>query len=371
MPLTGTISSKNWKLFLAICLLIGSAAWPAGRLSGQEVWRAQGTLRYRGLPIADIGKSVYIEEELVVMTQRLKRLADQHAKLTSCVKKLEKSAEYVEGGCKELTDQLAILNRLRDSKENEFVVAQKAVPAQTPIPADAKQKETQALLEARIYTGAAGKKLPYRLLKPDGYDPKQKYPLVLLLHGSGERGDDNEKQLVHGVPEFVREENRKAYPCFLAVPQCPKSQKWADWVPGPRPAQPSEPSRLALELLDSLQKEFSIDTKRIYITGISMGGFGTWDLITRHPERFAAAVPICGGGDPAQMAKVANMPIWAFHGGKDTAVKPASSRDLIEALKKAGGSPKYTEYPDVGHASWVPAYKDPELFQWLFAQKRE
>jgi predicted peptidase len=230
-------------------------------------------------------------------------------------------------------------------------------------------------LEKRTYTDAKGKTLPYRLLKPADYDPKQKYPLVLFLHGAGERGTDNEKQLIHGVPEFAREENRKKYPCFLIAPQCPENAKWVevDWSADShrQPAEPSAPMRLTLELLEALQKEFSIDARRIYVTGLSMGGYGTWDIVARRPELFAAAVPICGGADETTAVKIANVPVWVFHGAKDGAVNVERSRRMVEALKKAGGHPKYTEYPEVGHDSWVRAYKDPEMFAWLFAQKAD
>lgn len=233
--------------------------------------------------------------------------------------------------------------------------------------ADAKE---ELPLEKRTYTDAKGKALPYRLLKPLEVDPKQKYPLVIFLHGAGERGTDNQKQLVHGVPEFVK--RQKQYPCFLIAPQCPEKERWGDWtVNAALLPEPTPPTHLVLELLPALQKEFNIDAKRIYVTGLSMGGFGTWDLISRHPEMFAAAVPVCGGGDDKQASKIAKLPIWAFHGAKDTAVKPERSRAMIEAIKKVGGDPKYTEYPDVGHASWAPAYKDEEMFKWLFAQKRD
>lgn len=230
-------------------------------------------------------------------------------------------------------------------------------------------------LEKRTYTDAGGKVLRYRLLKPADYDDKQSYPLVLFFHGAGERGDDNEKQLVHGVPEFARPENRKQYPCFLVAPQCPDKVKWvdADWGGDAHtlPAEPTEPMRLTLELLDALPKEFRIDRNRIYVTGLSMGGFGTWDILARRPAVFAAAAPVCGGADEATAARIAKVPIWAFHGAKDTVVKPSRSRNMIAALKKAGGEPKYTEYPEEGHGSWGPAYRDPELLKWLFAQKKE
>jgi predicted peptidase len=229
-------------------------------------------------------------------------------------------------------------------------------------------------LEARTFKDAQGKTLPYRLLLPENYDPKKSYPLVVFLHGAGERGTDNKAQLIHGVAEFAKPENRKKYPCFLIAPQCPAGRRWVevDWGAESHtmPKEPSEPERLTLELITALQKEFAIDTRRIYVTGLSMGGFGAWDLICRRPELFAAAVSVCGGGDEAQAAKIARIPVWVFHGAKDGAVKVSRSRNMVDALKRAGGRPRYTEYPDVGHDSWVPAYRDAEMFAWLFAQKR-
>jgi predicted peptidase len=231
------------------------------------------------------------------------------------------------------------------------------------------------MLEKTTYKDAAGKVLRYRLLKPDSYDPKKSYPLVVFLHGAGERGDDNAKQLIHGVAEFAKPENRKLYPCFLVAPQCPAGQKWSDvdWGADSHkmPQEPSEPARLVLELIASMQKDYTVDKKRIYITGLSMGGFGTWDLIARKPDLFAAAVPVCGGGDEATATTIAKLPIWAFHGAKDRVVKPSRSVNMIDAIKNAGGHPKYTEYPNIGHDSWVRAYQDPEMMKWLFSQKKE
>ena len=231
------------------------------------------------------------------------------------------------------------------------------------------------LLEKKTYKDAGGKVLPYRLLKPDHYNPEKKYPLVVFLHGAGERGSDNEKQLVHGVPEFASEPNRHKYPCFLIAPQCPDDMKWSDvdWGASThrQPKEPSEPGRLVLELIGALQKQYSIDAQRIYLTGLSMGGYGTWDLIVRRPDLFAAAVPICGGGDETEAPRIAKMPIWVFHGAADGVVNPARSRHMVEALWQAGGKPGYTEYPDRGHDSWVPAYRDPEMMKWLFAQRRK
>lgn len=229
-------------------------------------------------------------------------------------------------------------------------------------------------LDKHVFKDKDGKSLPYQLMNPARIDANRKYPLVVFLHGAGERGTDNEAQLVHGVPQFASKENREKYPCFLVAPQCPVSAKWAEvnWSANTHtlPKDVSEPGRLTLLLIESLQKEQPIDPKRIYITGLSMGGYGTWDLLVRKPDLFAAAAPVCGGADEATADKIKHIPIWAFHGGKDGVVKPQRSRNMIDALKKAGANPKYTEYPDVGHDSWNPAYKDPEFYKWLFAQSK-
>jgi predicted peptidase len=231
----------------------------------------------------------------------------------------------------------------------------------------ARAADIKDLLEKRTFADGSGS-LEYRLLKPVEIDPKQKYPLVVFLHGAGERGSDNTAQLKHGVAQFASEERRKKYPCFLIAPQCPKGKFWGlgkDDKGEPRPGQ------MVLDLIPQLEKEFPIDSKRIYVTGLSMGGYGSWAMLAAKPELFAAGVPICGGGNPKEAATLAKIPIWAFHGDKDTAVKVDNSRSMIEAIKKAGGTPKYTEYPGVGHDSWTQAYKTAELYAWLFAEKKE
>ena len=231
------------------------------------------------------------------------------------------------------------------------------------------------LLEKKTFADAKGAELKYRLMKPADLSADRKYPLVIFLHGAGERGDDNDAQLKHGVKEFAKDENRKKYACFLIAPQCPKNPaSWASFRRNPSAEEtnkPTEPLRLTLELVDSLVKELPIDADRIYITGLSMGGYGTWHALALRPEFFAAAVPICGGSDLKAAEKIKHVPIWVFHGDKDNAVPVARSREMVEALKKAGGEPKYTEYPGVGHNSWDKAYADPEMFAWLFAQKRK
>jgi predicted peptidase len=156
------------------------------------------------------------------------------------------------------------------------------------------------------------------------------------------------------------------------APQCPDGKRWVevDWALDSH-KQPEESISLTLtrELLASLQKEYRIDSKRFYVTGLSMGGYGTWDLITRTPDLFAAAAPICGGADETLAAKVTKLPIWVFHGDKDGVVKPLRSRNMVAAIEKAGGKPKYTEYPGVDHNSWTQTYANPEFMAWLFAQR--
>ena len=220
--------------------------------------------------------------------------------------------------------------------------------------------------------------LPYRLLKPDGYDKdgKDRFPLVVFLHGAFGRGTDNKKQLRSGVEEFATDQARKKHPCFLAIPQCPPDKQWTNvgWFDGkrnvPLAKSPTEPSALVLDLIDTVASEYRIDKDRIYLTGVSMGGYGTWDLVSRRPELFAAAIPISAGGDPSQAEKLAKLPIWAFHGGADPLVPVERPRDMIVAIKKAGGEPKYTEYKGIGHDAWTPTYRNTEVLDWLFEQKK-
>jgi len=240
--------------------------------------------------------------------------------------------------------------------------------AESPAP------KPQEAFEALEFQGAEGSVLRYRLLKPVDYDATKKYPLVLFLHGAGERGDDNERQLIHGGNLWVDEAMRRRHPAFVVAPQCPADQKWVevpwDLKSHAMPAEPSTSLSLTFELLDALQKEYSIDAGRLYGCGLSMGGYGTWDILQRKPELFAAAVPICGGGDPALAAKFKNVPVWAFHGGADPVVIPERSRAMIVALVAAGGRPIYTEFEDVQHNSWTPTFNNRLVWDWLFAQHK-
>ncbi|MDR0413142.1 MAG: GH92 family glycosyl hydrolase [Dysgonamonadaceae bacterium] len=228
------------------------------------------------------------------------------------------------------------------------------------------------------------KGLPYRLLSPPGTDPQKKYPLVLFLHGAGERGVDNRRQFYrfHPVPFWETEA------CFVLAPQCPSREDTEDnaacvWVDTPFGAAastmketPAAPLQQVISLLDSILRLPQVDKDRVYITGLSMGGFATWELLQRFPEKFAAAIPVCGGGDPAYAGRLVNTPVWAFHGDEDRTVLPERSREMVCAITEAQGkagtaaSPRYTEYKGVGHGAWSPAYADPEVWKWLFEQKK-
>ena len=232
--------------------------------------------------------------------------------------------------------------------------------------------------EARTVSVAeAGKpvEFKYRVLKPATVEPGKKYPLVLFLHGAGERGSDNELQLMY-LPTWLAEaENRREHPCFVVVPQCRTDQKWVEIDWSDKKSLPQKPEMTvdmtaAVAALDAVMQAEPVDPSRVYLTGISMGGYGSWDLAARMPERFAAVIPICGGGDEATAAKLKTLPIWCFHGDVDKAVPVERSRTMVEAVKAAGGTVKYTEYEGVGHDSWTPAYRDAATLDWLFAQQR-
>jgi predicted peptidase len=237
-----------------------------------------------------------------------------------------------------------------------------------------KQVDPYSVFEARTFKKDAGAALPYRLLQPWHYDSQQKYPLVLFLHGAGERGSGNDLQLVHGGRNFVDEQLRRQHPAFVVAPQCPDDKKWVevpwDGKSHQMPAEPSEPMRLVFELISELQKEFSIDDTRLYGVGLSMGGFGIWDILQRKPELLSAAVIVCGGGDPAYAERFKSTPVWALHGAADPLVKAERSRDMIKALKAAGGRPIYTEYEGVGHDSWTQTFDNRLVWDWLFAQHK-
>lgn len=224
--------------------------------------------------------------------------------------------------------------------------------------------------------------LRYRLLTPANYDMHKAYPLFIFLHGSGERGYDNNAQLLHGGALFVKDSIRTAFPAFILFPQCPPGKSWApmrlkrDSTGRVISAEfstdevPTKPGELVKLLLDSLAKTGKIDTRKIYVGGLSLGGMGTVDLIARYPNTFAAAVDICGAGNVQQLARLPRRtPLWIFHGADDQVVPVAASRSIYEELKRLKSEVKYTEYPGVGHNSWDNAFVEPELLPWLFSHK--
>ena len=210
-------------------------------------------------------------------------------------------------------------------------------------------------------TATAGElTLPYRLLSPAEIEEGKKYPLVLFLHGAGERGDDNERQLIYLPQQMAKPGMREQFPCFFLAPQCPKGVWWN-----------GAPLRAVIVALEEIVRTQPVDLDRIYLTGLSMGGYGSWDLGSAHADWFAAVSPICGGGDEKRLHRLIDVPVWAVHGADDSVVRPEESRTLIEALKTLGGSPRYDELPKVGHNSWRHAYQSDQGIGWLFEQRRD
>ncbi|MGC4022827.1 MAG: prolyl oligopeptidase family serine peptidase [Cyclobacteriaceae bacterium] len=234
----------------------------------------------------------------------------------------------------------------------------------------------------REYKNKEGKTLPYRILFPENYDRSKKYPLVLFLHGRGECGTDNEKQLIHGSKLFLSESARKNFPAIIVFPQCPEEDYWGS-VKVDRSTSPISLSfdysnpittslKSAIELVKRIKKEESVDAKRIYVTGLSMGGMGTFEAVYRYPKLFAAALPICGGGDAKKYDKrVSKIPFWVFHGTDDGAVNVKLSREMVEKLKQLNAVVKYSEYPGVNHNSWDNAFAEPDFLSWMFSNKRK
>jgi predicted peptidase len=226
------------------------------------------------------------------------------------------------------------------------------------------------------FIGPEGDTLQYRLLFPD-YDTLRKYPLVVFLHGSGERGSDNEAQLKWGVGNFATDQAMAMYPALVIAPQCPPGQDWSNfsWNEQTRETVqqplPSGPMELVIGLIRQMIGTMPVDTSRIYITGLSMGGFGTFDAIARYPQLFAAAVPVCGGGDISKAGTFAYLPVWIFHGSEDSGVDVHYSLDMAAALTRAGSVPGLTIYPGVGHFAWLAAYSDPLMMAWLFRQVKK
>lgn len=222
-----------------------------------------------------------------------------------------------------------------------------------------------------------GDTLRYRMLTPLHYDIHKKYPLIVFLHGSGERGRDNAAQLTHGGALFLQDSIREKYPAFVIFPQLPNDSTWGPFERSgtgrmfPADAPPTTPGRLVGELVDSLNKTGKIETKKVYLGGLSLGGMGTFDLLARYPNKWAAGFPICGAGAVENAKKFKSIPVWIFHGGADPVVPVQGSRNYYEALKQLKAEVKYSEYPGVGHNSWDNAFAEPDLVPWLLSHKRK
>ncbi len=225
----------------------------------------------------------------------------------------------------------------------------------------------------KTFQSADGETLLYRIHVPENLPAGKKVPLVLFLHGAGERGEDNLAQLKHGVTDLIRFSLTNGDAIVLA-PQCPAGMQWVNtnWSAPSHlmPSMPSTPMKLTLLLLQETMAKLPVDPSRVYVTGISMGGYGTWDIIQRKPDLFAAAIPICGGADTTRARTIKDLPLWVFHGDKDGAVPVSRSRDMVKALQDCGAKVQYREYPNAGHDVWTRTYSDKAVLTWLFAQRK-
>jgi len=216
------------------------------------------------------------------------------------------------------------------------------------------QKRRLLWLEDKVDPNST-EELRYWLYLPENYAAKGKCPFILFLHGAGERGDDLEKVKVHGPPKLVGKDAE--FPFVVVSPQCPRGTWW-------------QTDRI-IKVLDHVAESSKVDADRVYLTGLSMGGFGSWALVAKHPDRWAAVVPICGGGDPETVEQFKHLPLWVFHGAKDGVIPLRRSEEMVAALRAAGGDVKLTVYPEAGHDSWTAAYDNPELYQWLLSHRRK
>ncbi len=222
--------------------------------------------------------------------------------------------------------------------------------------------------------------LPYRLLRPENFDSTKNYPLILFLHGSGERGNDNEAQLVHGASLFLRDSIRKNYPAVVIFPQCPSNSYRSNVkfenkegkrnFSFPEKGESTIAMKMVMNLVGEMEEKYNLDKNRYYIGGLSMGGMGTFELVKRKPKMFAAAFPICGGGNTKTAKKLRRTDWWIFHGLKDDVVPPQLSQSMATAIKQKGGSVQLTLYPDANHNSWDPAFAEKQLMPWLFSNHK-
>lgn len=224
--------------------------------------------------------------------------------------------------------------------------------------------------------------MPYRLLLPENYDAHKKYPLILFLHGSGEKGNNNTTQLVHGGSLFVRDSIRKKYPAIVIIPQCDRKSNWVNdkrikdsagkyVLVMPPDEKPTEAMQLLQKLVKRIMHDYAVNKKQIYVGGLSLGGMGTYDIVKRNPKLFAAAFPICGAADASIVPKLKKVNWWVFHGADDNAVSPEFDKKMVAAMKEMNIPVQFTLYPKTGHNSWDKAFVEPGLFSWLFSVKKK
>lgn len=226
-----------------------------------------------------------------------------------------------------------------------------------------------------------GDTLPYRILLPENYDPSKEYPLLVFLHGRGESGRDNQKQLIHGAKLFLTDSIRKAHPAIVVFPQCAANDYWSNvhtvadkngkrefYYVADGPASTS--MHLLMSLMENLFVQYKIKKDQVYAMGLSMGGMGVFELVRRKPGLIAAAIPICGGAHPATAKGMRDVKWWIFHGAKDDVVKPELSVRMVEALQEVKAAVQFTLFPDANHNSWDPAFAEPGLMNWLFTQHK-
>lgn len=248
-----------------------------------------------------------------------------------------------------------------------------AIPS---LPLLAQERDRFSAYEKKHYISAQGDTLSYRLLCPEAIKPETAYPLVIFMHGAGERGCDNQKQLTHGGQMWLNPVNREEHPAFVIFPQCPAKGYWAyhkrpsSFEPDSMPLleKPTREILAVKELIEEYASRKEVDESRIYVIGLSMGGMATYDLAIRYPHLIAAAVPICGTVNPTRLKDAKGVKFRIYHGDNDDVVTPEGSRHAYKALKSAGADVTYIEYPGVNHGSWNPAFNDERLLKWMFSQ---
>jgi predicted peptidase len=231
-------------------------------------------------------------------------------------------------------------------------------------------KKDDLIFRKNTYKDKQGNKMPYRLFVPPNYDHAQKYPLIFWLHGANGRGSDNLKQISGGnelgTHVWTTPANQAQLPALVLAPQCPEDRYWTE----PELNEITPQLQMALDILASVQMEFSIDPDRIYLAGQSMGGLGVWALLQAQPDRWAAALVLCAFDNLTNLKGIARVPLWVFQGEADLTVPVDLVRQMVKDLKKSGAQPRYSEYHKVGHEVWLKAFAEPELVPWLATQKR-